>query len=53
MEDYKGCFISGSAAPTYLTGRQSKALGIVLKSGRLGSVIKVKRIEGTTWDSKP
>ena len=31
MEDYKGYFISGSAVPTYLTGRQSKSLGIVLK----------------------
>ena len=37
MEDYKGYFISGSAVPTYMTGRKSKSLGIVLKSGRLGS----------------
>ena len=52
MEDYKGYFISGLAVPTYLTGRQSKSLGIVLKSGRLGSVIEVKRIEGLSFDGK-
>jgi hypothetical protein len=52
MEDYQGYFISGSAVPTYATGRQSKSLGIVLKSGRLGSVIEVKRIEGASFDSK-
>jgi hypothetical protein len=52
MEDYKGYFISGSAVPTYLTGQQSRSLGIVLKSGRLGSVIEVKRIEGPTFDGK-
>ena len=46
MEDYKGYLICGSAVPTYLTGRQSKSLGIVLKLGRLGSVVEVKRIEG-------
>jgi hypothetical protein len=35
-----------------MTGRKSKSLGIVLKSGRLGSVIEVKRIEGLSFDSK-
>ena len=34
MEDYKGYFISSLAVPTYMTGRKSKSLGIVLKSGR-------------------
>jgi hypothetical protein len=36
MEDYKGYFISGSAVPTYMTGRKSKSLGIVLQVGALG-----------------
>ena len=52
MQEYKGYFISGLAVPTYLTGQLSKSLGIVLKSGRLGSVVEVKRIEGENFDSK-
>jgi hypothetical protein len=53
MEDYKGYFISSLAVPTYLTGRKSKSLGIVLKSGRSGSVIEVKRIDGACFDGNP
>jgi hypothetical protein len=54
MENYKGYFVSGSAVPKwYLTGRKSKSLGIVFKSGRLGgSVVEFKRIEGATFKGK-
>src|SRR5262249_21334018 len=32
----QGYFISGLAVPTYLTGRKSRSLGIVLKSRAIG-----------------
>jgi hypothetical protein len=50
--DIKGFLIDGSAAPTFATGFDWHSQGIILRPGRLGSIIEVKRIEGPIFSSK-
>ena len=46
MDQYKWFLIDGSAAPTFATGFDWYAQGIILRPARLGSIIEVRRIEG-------
>ena len=52
MERYKGFLISGSAMPTFATGFNWYSQGTVLRPRRLSSIIEVKRIQGTIFNSK-
>jgi hypothetical protein len=51
MEQYKGFWIDGSASAT---GSRTlwDSRGIILRPGRLGSIVEVKRIEGPVFGSK-
>jgi len=40
MERYKGFLIAGSAVPRFATGFDWDAQGIILRSGRVSSIIK-------------
>jgi hypothetical protein len=52
LERYKGFLIDGSAVPTFATGFDWYSQGIILRPGRLSSIIEVKRIEGPIFNSK-
>jgi hypothetical protein len=54
MERYKGYWISGSAVPGPPYTRYWESLGCVLKDGRSGSIVEVRRIQdpGITFDLK-
>jgi hypothetical protein len=45
IEQYKGFLIDGSAVPTFATGFDWYSQGIILRPGRLSSIVEVKRIE--------
>ena len=46
LEHYKGFLIDGSAVPTFATGFDWYSQGIVLRPGRLTSIVEVRRIKG-------
>jgi len=52
MERYKDFLISGSAVPTFATGFDWYSLGTVLRAGRLGSIVEVKRIQGPIFTAR-
>ena len=52
IERYKGFLIDGSAVPTFATGFDWYSQGIILRPGRLSSIIEVKRIDGPIFNSK-
>jgi len=52
LERYKGFLIDGSAVPTFATGFDWYSQGIVLRLGRLSSIVEVKRIQGPVFNSK-
>jgi len=52
MERYKGFLIAGSAVPRFATGFDWYSQGIILRPGRLSSIVEVRRIKGTIFDSK-
>jgi hypothetical protein len=52
LEHYKGFLIDGSAVPTFATGFDWYSQGIVLRPGRLSSIVEVRRIKGPTFNSK-
>ena len=52
MERYKGFLISGSAVPTFAARFDWYSQGTVLRLGCLSSIIEVKRIQGTIFNSK-
>jgi hypothetical protein len=52
MERYKGFLISGSAVPTFATGFDWYSQGAILRPGRFSSVVEIRRIKGTIFDSK-
>jgi hypothetical protein len=52
MERYKGFLISGSAVPKFATGFDWYSQGIILRQGRLSSVVEVERINGPIFHSK-
>ena len=52
MERYKGFLIVGTTTPNFATRFDWYSQGIILRPGRLGSVVEVKRIEGPIFNSK-
>ena len=52
IERYKDFLISSSAVPTFATGFEWYSQGIILRPGRLSSIVEVKRIEGPIFNSK-
>jgi hypothetical protein len=52
IEQYKGFLIDGSAVPTFATGFDWYSQGIVLRPGRLSSIVEVKRLQGPIFNSK-
>ena len=52
LEHYKGFLIDGSAVPTFATGFDWYSQGIVLRPGRLSSIVEVKRIDGPVFNNK-
>ena len=52
IERYKGFLIDGSAVPTFATGFDWYAQGIVLRPGSLSSIVEVQRIQGPIFNSK-
>jgi hypothetical protein len=52
IERYKDFLISSSAVPTFATGFKWYSQGTILRAGRLGSIIVVKRIQGPIFNSK-
>jgi hypothetical protein len=52
LERYKGFLIDGSAVPTFATGFDWYSQGIILRPGRLTSIVEVKHIEGGVFNSK-
>jgi len=52
MERYKGFLIAGSAVPRFATGFNWDSQGIIFRSGRPGSIVEIKRIEGPIVNSK-
>ena len=51
IEQYKGFLIDGSAVPTFATSFDWYSQGIVLRPGRLSSIV-VKRFQGPIFNSK-
>ena len=52
IEQYKGFLIDGSAVPTFATSFDWYSQGIVLRPGRLSSIVEVKRLQGQIFNSK-
>jgi hypothetical protein len=52
IERYKDFLITGTAKPTFATGFDWYSQGIILRPGRLSSIVEVKRIEGPIFNSK-
>jgi hypothetical protein len=52
IERYKGFLIDGSAVPTFATGFDWYSQGIILRPGRLSSIVEVRRIKGPIFNSK-
>jgi hypothetical protein len=52
IERYKDFLISSSPVPTFVKGFEWYSQGTILRAGRLGSIIVVKRIQGPIFNSK-
>jgi hypothetical protein len=52
IERYKDFLISGSAVPTFVTGFDWYSQGTILRPGRLGSIVEIKRIQGPIFHNK-
>jgi hypothetical protein len=52
IERYKNFLITSSAVPTFATGFDWHSQGIILRPGRLSSIVEVKRIQGPVFNSK-
>jgi hypothetical protein len=52
LERYKGFLIDGSAVPTFATGFDWYSQGLVLRPGRVSSIVEFKRIDGPVFNSK-
>ena len=52
MERYKGFLIMTSPMPTFARSFEWYSQGIVLRPGRLSSVVEIKRIKGPIFNSK-
>jgi hypothetical protein len=52
IERYKNFLIRSSPVPTFATGFDWYSQGIILRPGRLNSIVEVKRIQGSIFNSK-
>ncbi len=52
METYKDFLIAGSAVPNFATGFDWYSHGTIFRTGRLSSIIEVKRIDGPIFNSE-
>jgi hypothetical protein len=52
LEHYKGFLIDGSAVPTFATGFDWYSQGVILRPGRVTSIVEVRRIKGPIFNSK-
>jgi hypothetical protein len=52
IERYKDFLITSSAVPTFATGFDWYAQGIIFGPRRLSSIIEIKRIQGPLFNSK-
>ena len=52
MERYRGFLIAGSAVPRFATGFDWDSQGIILRPARVSSIVEVRCIRGTIFDSK-
>ena len=52
IERYKDFLITSSPVPSFATGFDWYSQGIILRPGRLGSILEVKRIQGPIFHSK-
>jgi hypothetical protein len=52
MERYKGFLIDGSAIPTFATGFDWYSQGTIFRTGRLGSIVEIKRIQGLSLTAR-
>jgi hypothetical protein len=51
-ERYKGFLIAGSATPNFATRFDWYAQGTIFRTGRLGSIVEIKRIRGAIFNNK-
>jgi hypothetical protein len=52
IERYKDFLITSSAVPTFVIRFEWYSQGIVLRPGRLSSIVEVQRIQGPIFNSK-
>jgi hypothetical protein len=52
IERYKDFLITSSAVPTFVARFEWYSQGIVLRPGRLSSIVEVKRIQGPVFHGK-
>jgi hypothetical protein len=52
IERYKDLLISSSPVPTFATGYEWHSQAIILRPGRLSSIMEIKRVEGPVFNSK-
>jgi len=52
IERYKDFLITSSAVPTFAAQFEWYSQGTILRPGRLGSIIEIKRIQGPIFNSK-
>ena len=52
LEHYKDFLITGSAVPTFATGFDWYSQGVILRPGRVTSIVEVRRIKGPIFNSK-
>jgi len=49
---YKNFLIAGSTIPTFATGFDWYSQGTIFRTGRLSSIVEIKRIQGPIFNSK-
>ena len=52
IERYKDFLITSTAVPTFAVRFEWYSQGTILRPGRLGSVVEIKRIRGPIFNSK-
>jgi hypothetical protein len=52
VEQYEDFLLAGLAIPTFATGFDWYSPGIILRPGRLSSIVEVKRFQGPVFNSK-
>ncbi len=52
IERYKDFLITSSAVPTFAARFEWYSQGTILRPGRLGSIVEIKRIQGPIFNNK-